>query len=82
MFRVEVPGPEDLERRPTQDARVTVAIPRSRLQRAGAPRGKVSDYIAAFETGHVKVEGDSNILKLIAQVVERQEQRGRTKKVR
>ena len=35
----------------------------------------------AVETGHIKANGDSNVIKLIVQVVERQEQRSRLKKV-
>ena len=33
------------------------------------------------ETGHIKATGDSNVKKLVGQVVERQEQRSRLKKV-
>ncbi len=40
-----------------------------------------SDYIAAVENGHIRASGDTNIQKLIAQVVQRHEQRVRTKKV-
>ena len=79
MFRVEVPGPE-ITKASTQDARVTVAIPRSDFNQL-ATEGTVSDYIEAVENGHIRATGDSNIQKLIAQVVQRHEQRVRTKKV-
>ena len=79
MFRVEVPGPK-ISKGSTQDARVTVAIPRSDFNEL-ATEGQVSDYIAAVENGHIRATGDSNIQKLIAQVVQRHEQRVRTKKV-
>jgi hypothetical protein len=81
MFRVEVPGPEITKAASTQDARVTVAIPRSDFNQL-ATEGHVSDYIQAVENGHIRATGDANILKLIAQVVQRHEQRVRTKKVR
>lgn len=79
MFRVEVPGPM-ITKASTQDARVTVAIPRSDFNQL-ATEGTVSDYIEAVENGHIRASGDSNIQKLIAQVVQRHEQRVRTKKV-
>ena len=79
MFRVEVPGPE-ITKASTQDARVTVAIQRSDFIQL-ATEGTVSDYIEAVENGHIRASGDSNIQKLIAQVVQRHEQRVRTKKV-
>jgi hypothetical protein len=78
LYRVEVPGPrvsKDLAR----DERVLVEVDRATFNEL-AERGTVKSYRKAFETGHIKVEGDSNVLKLIAQVVERQEQRARTKK--
>ncbi len=80
LYRVEVPGPKvskDLAR----DERVLIEIDRATFNEL-AERGTVKSYRKAFETGHVKVEGDSNVLKLIAQVVERQEQRSRLKKAR
>jgi hypothetical protein len=47
-----------------------------------AEDGSVRAYRRAFETGHIKVEGDANVQKLIAQVVQRHEQRSRLRKVR
>ncbi len=41
----------------------------------------MKSYRKAYETGHIKATGDSNVLKLVGQVVERQEQRSRLKKV-
>ncbi len=80
MFRVEVPGPKISKAASTEDARVSVKITRSEFNRL-AEQGTVSDYRAAYDAGHIKVSGDSNIQKLIAQVIERHEQRARTKKV-
>ena len=45
-----------------------------------AENGTLKSYRRACETGHIKASGDSNVMKLIAQVVEKQEQRARLKK--
>ncbi len=79
MFRVEVPGPK-ITKASSEDARVTVEFSRSEFNRL-AVEGTVGDYRAAYEAGHIKASGDSNIQKLIAQVIDRHEQRARTKKV-
>jgi hypothetical protein len=80
MFRVELPGPKISKSASTEDARVTVEIVRSEFNRL-AEQGHVSDYRQAYDSGQIKVTGDSGIQKLIAQVIERHEQRVRTKKV-
>lgn len=79
MFRVQLPGPK-ITKGVADDARVTVEVPRSHFNELAA-EGKVSHYREAVEQGHIKATGDPNVLKLIAQVVERHEQRTRTKKV-
>jgi hypothetical protein len=81
MFRVQLPGPQITKAASTEDARVTVEMPRSHFN-ALAERGRVRDYREAYDEGHIRVTGDSNIQKLIAQVILRHEERGRTKKVR
>ena len=80
MFRVELPGPE-ISKLADPDARVTVTIPRSHFNEL-ATEGNVRHYREAYESGQIKVRGDPNIQKLIAQVIARHEQRARTKKVR
>jgi hypothetical protein len=80
MFRVQLPGPQITKAASTEDARITVAMPRSHFN-ALAERGRVRDYREAYDEGHIRVTGDSNIQKLIAQVILRHEERGRTKKV-
>jgi hypothetical protein len=80
MFRVELPGPEISKSASTEDARVTVAIPRSTFNELAA-EGTVRRYREAYDSGQIKVTGDPNIQKLIAQVIQRHEERGRTKKV-
>ena len=78
MFRVEVPGPE-ISKGIADDSRLTVSIPRSHFNEL-AEDGRARDYREAYEAGHIKVTGDPGIQKLIAQVIERHEQRARTKK--
>ena len=79
LYRVEVPGPK-ISKDLAQDERVLVEIDRPQFNEL-AERGTPKSYRKAFETGHIKVKGDPNVQKLIAQVVERQEQRSRLKKV-
>ncbi len=79
LYRVELPGPK-ISKDLAQDERVLVEIDRPEFNRL-AEKGTVAGYRKAVETGHIKASGDSNVLKLIAQVVERQEQRSRLKKV-
>jgi len=79
LYRVELPGPE-IAKDLAQDERVLVQIDRPQFNEL-AERGTVKSYRKAFETGQIKVTGDSNVRKLVAQVIERQEQRARLRKV-
>jgi hypothetical protein len=80
LYRVEMPGPK-VSKDIAGDARVRLSAPRSHFNEL-ASEGKVKHWREAFEHGHVKAEGSPEILKLIANVVERQEERARTRKVR
>ena len=80
MFRVELPGPKISKAASTEDARVSVEMNRSDFNHL-AEEGHVKDYREAYENGHLRVSGDSGIQKLIAQVIQRHEERARTKKV-
>jgi hypothetical protein len=80
LYRVEVPGPK-ISKDLAQDERVLVEIDRPQFNEL-AEKGNLKSYRRAYETGHIKVVGDANVKKLIAQVVERQEQRARLRKVR
>jgi hypothetical protein len=80
LYRVELPGPK-ITKELAQDERVLVQIDRPQFNEL-AETGTVKSYRKAYETGHIKVTGDSNVRKLIGQVVERQEERLRLKKVR
>lgn len=79
LYRVEVPGPK-ISKDLAQDERVLVEIDRPQFNDL-AEKGTIKSYRRAWETGHIKVTGDSNVRKLIGQVVEKQEQRQRLKKV-
>jgi hypothetical protein len=78
LYRVELPGPQ-VKKDLAQDERVLVQVDRAEFNQL-ADKGTLKSYRRAWETGQIKASGDSNVLKLIAQVVERQEQRARLKK--
>lgn len=78
LYRVELPGPK-ISKDLAQDERVLVQVDRPQFNEL-AEKGTLKSYRRAYETGHIKATGDSNVRKLIAQVVERQEQRSRLKK--
>jgi hypothetical protein len=79
LYRVELPGPK-ITKDLAQDERVLVEIDRPQFNEL-AEKGTLKSYRRAVETGHIKANGDSNVVKLIAQVVEKQEARNRLKKV-
>lgn len=80
LYRVELPGPK-VSKDIAADARVRLSVPRSHFNELGT-KGRVRDWREAFERGEVKASGTQQILRLIVNVVERQEGRARTRKVR
>jgi hypothetical protein len=80
LFRVEVPGPK-VTRDIASDAKVRLSVPRSDFNTL-VREGKVRHWREAFESGTVKASGPPEILRLIQNVVEKQEERGRTRKLR
>jgi len=78
LYRVELPGPK-ISKDLAQDERILVHIDRPQFNQL-AEGGTLKSYRKAYETGHIKATGDSNVRKLIGQVVEKQEQRARLKK--
>jgi hypothetical protein len=80
IYRVELPGPKVTKAVPA-DARVTLSLPRALFNEL-ATKGTVQDWRAAFEHGDAKATGVDQVLKLIVNVVERQEERSRTRKAR
>ena len=63
-----------------QDERLLVEVDRPQFNEL-AEKGTLKSYRKAAETGHIKATGDSNVVKLIVQVVEKQEERSRLRKV-
>jgi imidazole glycerol phosphate synthase subunit HisF len=80
LFRVELPGPK-ITKDIASDAKVRLSVPRSHFNELAA-EGTIRHWREAFESGHVRATGPSEILKLIQSVVERQEERTRTRKLR
>lgn len=80
MYRVELPGPvvvKDI----ASDARVRLQIPRATFNELAA-EGRVRQWRRAFEHGDAKATGVEQILRLIVNVVAKQEERSRTRKAR
>jgi hypothetical protein len=67
LYRVELPGPK-IKKDLARDERVLVQMDRPVFNQL-AEKGTIKSYRKAYETGQIKVEGDSNVKKLIGQVV-------------
>ena len=80
LFRVEVPGPK-ITRDIASDAKVRLSVPRQHFNEL-AREGTIRHWREAFESGTVRATGPTEILRLIASVVERQEERTRSRKLR
>ena len=80
MYRIELPGLK-ITKDIAADARVRLSIPRSHFN-ALAAKGRVRDWREAFEKGDAKATGVDQVMKLIVNVVERQEERARTRKAK
>jgi hypothetical protein len=78
MYRVELPGPK-VTKDIAADAKITIAIPRSNFNEL-ATKGHIRDWREAFDHGYAKATGIDQVMKLIVNVVERQEERSRTRK--
>jgi hypothetical protein len=75
IWRVEVPGPK-IDRDPAGDARIDVSLARSHFNEL-AEDGTLKHWIDAYERGYMKVSGDAAVIKLLANVIQRQRQRAR-----
>jgi hypothetical protein len=80
MYRVELPGPT-IVKDIASDAKVRLQIPRSSFNEL-AKDGTIRQWRASFEHGDAKATGVEQILRLIRTVVEKQEERGRTRRAR
>jgi hypothetical protein len=80
QYRVELPGPK-VTKDIAADAKVRVEVQRARFNEL-ATKGHVSDWREAFAHGEAKATGIDQVMKLIVNVVDRQEERSRTRKAR
>ncbi len=79
-FRLQMPDLK-VTKDPAGDARVRVDM-RREFFNVMAHEGKVPDWVEAFTYGQAKASGPEQFLKLIVNVVERQQERERTPKAR
>jgi hypothetical protein len=80
LYRVEVPGPK-VTKDIASDAKVRLSVPRSHFNEL-AREGTLRHWREAFESGTVRASGPPEILRLIENVVAKQEERTRTRKLR
>ncbi|MFN2616189.1 MAG: hypothetical protein ABR581_03585 [Thermoleophilaceae bacterium] len=69
IWRVELPGPK-VDRDPAGDARLELTVGRSQFNEL-AREGTLRDWANAYEHGHVRVNGDPAVIKLLASVAQR-----------
>jgi uncharacterized NAD-dependent epimerase/dehydratase family protein len=81
QFRVELPEVA-VRKDIAADARVRLEMRRDFFNLMVEHGAKVADWREAFENGRVKATGVDQYLKLIVNVVERQEERNRTRRAR
>ena len=80
MYRVEMPGPK-VTKDIAADAKVRISVSRSNFNEL-ATKGHIRDWREAFAHGDAKATGIEQVMKLIVNVVERQEERARTRKAK
>jgi hypothetical protein len=80
MYRVQMPGPQ-VTKDIASDAQVRLEVNRATFNEL-ATKGHIADWRAAFEHGDARATGIEQFLRLITQVVEKQEERSRTRKAR
>jgi hypothetical protein len=79
-FRLEMPTVQ-VTKGPAADARLRVDM-RREFFNVMAREAKVADWVEAFSYGQAKASGPEQIMRLITNVVERQQERERTPKAR
>lgn len=80
QYRVQFPGPQ-VTKDIAADARVRVEVPRAFFNEM-AKDGRVADWREAFMYGQAKATGPMQILQLIERVVDKQEERQRTRRAK
>jgi hypothetical protein len=78
LYRVELPGPK-VTKGFAADAKVNISVSRSHFNEL-ATKGHIRDWREAFEKGDAQATGIDQVMKLIVNVVERQEERSRLRK--
>jgi len=83
LYRVELGGHDDISvaKGIAEDARVRVEMPRAFFN-VMAKEARIADWRDAFTYGQAKATGVEQIMKLIVHVVEKQEERQRTRRAR
>jgi hypothetical protein len=81
QFRVQLPE-LDVRKDIAADARVRVDMRRDFFNAMVQNGARVADWREAFEHGQAKATGVDQYMKLIVNVVERQEERNRTRRAR
>lgn len=77
-FRLQMPEIK-VDKGPPSDARINVEM-RREFFNIMAKEAKVPDWVEAFTYGQAKASGPTQFLKLISNVVERHEERARTRR--
>jgi hypothetical protein len=80
MYRVQLPGPQ-VTKDIASDAQVRLEVNRATFNEL-ATKGHIAEWRAAFEHGDARATGIEQFLRLITQVVEKQEERSRTRRAR
>jgi hypothetical protein len=80
MYRVELPGPK-VTKDIAADAKVRIEVQRARFNEL-ATKGHIADWRTAFEHGEAKATGIEQVIQLIVNVVQRQEERSRTRRAK
>lgn len=66
-FRVELPG-RQVSEGAAEDARLRLSVPRTMFNLL-AQEGQLVDWREAFHYGHLKVDGDRRVMRLIGRVI-------------
>lgn len=80
LYRVELPGPK-VTKDIASDATITLSLQRAKFNDL-ATKGHIGDWQDALATGEAKATGIDQYLKLIANVVAKQQERSRTRRAR
>jgi len=81
QYRIQLPGPQ-VTKDIAADARVRIEMRREFFNAMVEHGARVADWREAFIHGQAKATGVEQYMRLIVNVVERQEERNRTRKAR